>query len=187
MGIKGMRRSPTITHQAHHHQRLIQQKFTPPPPRKQPCISPSSPSLPSSQPTPWPKQPATLSHQLCQPAAYVSYSPFPSPIPLSSSLHPPTPSHLNHLSPGSLFPSHLTPPHQIPCIQSASSDLGCPTDDYACRCSNADAISGAAIGCVVDSCGFLQALEVQASASAVCGCVATAAPDAKRMVRGMGW
>ncbi|KAL6711697.1 hypothetical protein ACN47E_004631 [Coniothyrium glycines] len=66
----------------------------------------------------------------------------------------------------------------VPCIQSAASAVGCTGTDYACRCNNADAVQSSALGCVVGACGIATALQVQASASAVCACVATAVPAA---------
>lgn len=63
----------------------------------------------------------------------------------------------------------------VPCIASAADGAGCGTGDYACRCTNADAIQNAALGCVVGNCGIATALQVQASASAVCACVTGAA------------
>jgi hypothetical protein len=69
-------------------------------------------------------------------------------------------------------------PTQVPCISSAAVAVGCDADSYGCRCSSADAIQSSAIGCVLGACGLATALEVQASASAVCACVATAVPAA---------
>ncbi|KAH7064384.1 hypothetical protein BKA63DRAFT_496723 [Paraphoma chrysanthemicola] len=68
----------------------------------------------------------------------------------------------------------------VPCIQSAAVAIGCDANSYACRCSSASAIQASAINCVLGNCGLATALQVQASASAVCGCVATAAPDARK-------
>ncbi|KAH8726389.1 hypothetical protein GQ44DRAFT_825739 [Phaeosphaeriaceae sp. PMI808] len=65
----------------------------------------------------------------------------------------------------------------VPCIQSAASGVGCDNVNYKCRCANAAAIQNAALGCVLTNCGLTNALKAQASASAVCACVATAAPS----------
>jgi hypothetical protein len=71
--------------------------------------------------------------------------------------------------------SHLIISRQVPCIASAASAAGCGTGDYVCRCSSAEVIQNSALGCVVGNCGIATALQVQASASAVCACV-TGAP-----------
>ncbi|EUC26771.1 hypothetical protein COCCADRAFT_113436 [Bipolaris zeicola 26-R-13] len=63
----------------------------------------------------------------------------------------------------------------VPCIQSAASSVGCGGTDYSCRCTNSAAIQNGALGCVVGNCGIATALQVQASASAVCACVTGAA------------
>ncbi|CBX95848.1 hypothetical protein IAQ61_004678 [Plenodomus lingam] len=62
----------------------------------------------------------------------------------------------------------------LPCISSAASAVGCTDGDYRCRCTSSDAIQSSAINCVIGNCGIPGALEVQASGSAVCACVATA-------------
>ncbi|KAF2850329.1 hypothetical protein T440DRAFT_397206 [Plenodomus tracheiphilus IPT5] len=62
----------------------------------------------------------------------------------------------------------------VPCISSAASAAGCTNGDYRCRCSSAAIIQSSAINCVIGNCGIPAALEVQASGSAVCACVATA-------------
>ncbi|KAF1835540.1 hypothetical protein BDW02DRAFT_597168 [Decorospora gaudefroyi] len=66
----------------------------------------------------------------------------------------------------------------VPCIEDAAAGFGCTGSDYACRCDNSAAIENAALGCVLGECGLGTALEVRASASAVCDCVATAVPAA---------
>ncbi|KAK2674758.1 Extracellular membrane protein, CFEM domain [Fusarium oxysporum f. sp. vasinfectum] len=53
-----------------------------------------------------------------------------------------------------------------PCITSAASAVGC--SNIACQCASSSAIQASAINCVLDNCGFLEALQVQASAAAVC-------------------
>ncbi|RMZ72364.1 CFEM domain-containing [Pyrenophora seminiperda CCB06] len=63
----------------------------------------------------------------------------------------------------------------LPCIASAASSVGCGGVDYACRCSNAEAIHNGAMNCVIGNCGIEWALQVQSSASAVCACVTGAA------------
>ncbi|KAF1840349.1 uncharacterized protein K460DRAFT_297136 [Cucurbitaria berberidis CBS 394.84] len=62
----------------------------------------------------------------------------------------------------------------VPCIQSAASGAGCTNGDYRCRCRNSAAIQSSAQTCVISNCGIPTALQVQASANAVCSCVATA-------------
>ncbi|KAH7112584.1 hypothetical protein B0J11DRAFT_446746 [Dendryphion nanum] len=62
----------------------------------------------------------------------------------------------------------------VGCIQSAASVVGCDSTNYRCRCSSSSAIQASAQGCVLNSCGLATALAVQASANAVCACVATA-------------
>lgn len=96
-------------------------------------------------------------------------------------------SHLCHDSSPLCFgtQAHIT---QVPCISSAAAGVGCGADSYSCRCNNADAIQNAAIGCVLTNCGLTTGLQVQASASAVCACVATAVPDAAKLkARAVGW
>ncbi|KAF4450419.1 hypothetical protein F53441_6418 [Fusarium austroafricanum] len=53
-----------------------------------------------------------------------------------------------------------------PCLKSAASAVGCT--NIPCQCASSSAIQASAINCVVDNCGFLGALAVQASAAAVC-------------------
>ena len=97
-------------------------------------------------------------------------------------LHPPLcPCSSVTSTPPSTSPTLLRSPPpltttQVPCIQSAAADAGCTGSDYACRCTNSDAIQSGAQNCVISACGIPTALEVQASASAVCSCVATAVP-----------
>ncbi|KAL2217469.1 hypothetical protein M432DRAFT_438768 [Thermoascus aurantiacus ATCC 26904] len=59
------------------------------------------------------------------------------------------------------------------CITSAASAVGCAYTDYACQCSSSQsaAIQSRALNCVVGACGINTALQVQASAEAVCACV----------------
>ncbi|KAL8811073.1 MAG: hypothetical protein Q9223_007612 [Gallowayella weberi] len=66
----------------------------------------------------------------------------------------------------------------LECIVSAGSSVGCKQGDYACQCSSSQsaAIASAALGCVLSACGPATGLSVQGAASAVCHCVATAAP-----------
>ncbi|KAL8913083.1 MAG: hypothetical protein Q9171_002063 [Xanthocarpia ochracea] len=66
----------------------------------------------------------------------------------------------------------------LECIISAGSSVGCEQGDFACQCSSSQsaAIATAALGCVLSACGPATGLRVQAAGSAVCDCVATAAP-----------
>lgn len=63
---------------------------------------------------------------------------------------------------------------QVPCITSAASAAGCSGGDYRCRCSSSSVIQASAQNCVISNCGIATALQVQAGASSVCACVATA-------------
>ncbi|KAF2195539.1 hypothetical protein K469DRAFT_14501 [Zopfia rhizophila CBS 207.26] len=62
------------------------------------------------------------------------------------------------------------------CLLSAGSAIGCGTGDYSCQCASSSALQASAQNCVISACGVQTALSVQASASAVCACVATATP-----------
>ncbi|KAL8736076.1 MAG: hypothetical protein Q9181_002574 [Wetmoreana brouardii] len=66
----------------------------------------------------------------------------------------------------------------VSCIASAGSQASCERTDLACQCdpTKSAAIASAALGCVVSACGPVTGLAVQTAASAVCDCVATAAP-----------
>ncbi|KAF2124133.1 hypothetical protein P153DRAFT_401235 [Dothidotthia symphoricarpi CBS 119687] len=59
------------------------------------------------------------------------------------------------------------------CISTAAGAQGCPTvaSDYTCLCAHEAAIETAARSCVLTACGFLEALNVQSKAKAVCDCV----------------
>ncbi|KAK0511600.1 hypothetical protein JMJ35_006173 [Cladonia borealis] len=65
----------------------------------------------------------------------------------------------------------------VTCISPAASKVGCGATDFACQCEPANnaAINSAALECVLSGCGPVTGLSVQASASAVCACAATAA------------
>jgi hypothetical protein len=63
-----------------------------------------------------------------------------------------------------------------PCLISAGSAIGCGSDDFACRCTSSEALASKAQNCVINGCGIATAIQVRQSASAVCGCVATATP-----------
>lgn len=72
---------------------------------------------------------------------------------------------VSHSSKAAVF-QVLTVFWKAPCITSAASAVGC--SNIACQCASSSAIQASAINCVLDNCGFLEALQVQASAAAVC-------------------
>ncbi|KAL2053438.1 hypothetical protein ABVK25_006432 [Lepraria finkii] len=68
----------------------------------------------------------------------------------------------------------------VSCISTAAAKAGCGMTDFACQCkpANTAAINSAALECVLSGCGAATGLAVQASASAVCACAASAGPVA---------
>ncbi|KAK4170659.1 hypothetical protein QBC36DRAFT_296087 [Triangularia setosa] len=57
----------------------------------------------------------------------------------------------------------------LQCIYTAAEGLGCPDNtDYACMCGQWDALRSNAAGCVISSCGLLNAMTVLNAVQAVC-------------------